>query len=94
MAAKIVGRELKVRIVPGWLLGVAVGLAYPAARLVGRRFPFCPEMVRVLRFGHRYDGSRAMTELGLVYMPVEATIARTMKWFESQGLIDQGADPA
>jgi dihydroflavonol-4-reductase len=94
VAAKRLDRELKLRFVPGWLIGIGVGLAHPAARLAGRRLPFCPEMIRVLRFGHRYDGSRAGTELGLKYTPVEETIARTMDWFQSQGLIDQGMDPA
>lgn len=94
MAAKFLRRELKPRFVPGWLVGIGVMAAGPAARLVGRRLPFCPEMVRVLRFGHRYDGSRAGTDLGLTYTPVEETIARTMSWFEAQGLIDQNEDPA
>jgi hypothetical protein len=45
-------------------------------------------MVRVMRFGHRYDGSRASSELGLEYRPVAATIARTISWFAAEGLLD------
>ncbi len=44
-------------------------------------------MVRVLRAGHTYDGSRATRELGLVYTPLETTISRTVDWFRDQGLL-------
>jgi dihydroflavonol-4-reductase len=44
-------------------------------------------MIRVLRAGHVYDGSRATRELGLDYTPLEATIRRTVVWFEEQGLL-------
>jgi dihydroflavonol-4-reductase len=44
-------------------------------------------MVRVLRAGHRYDGSRAARDLGLAYTPVETTIRRTVDWFREEGLL-------
>jgi dihydroflavonol-4-reductase len=44
-------------------------------------------MVRVLRAGHVYDGSRAIRELGLSYTPIESTIARTIAWFKGEGLL-------
>jgi hypothetical protein len=44
-------------------------------------------MVRVLRAGHVYDGSRAVEELGLEYTPIETTIARTVTWFKEAGLL-------
>jgi len=45
------------------------------------------EMVRVLRAGHVYDGSRATRELGLGYTPLEGTIRRTVDWFGREGLL-------
>jgi dihydroflavonol-4-reductase len=44
-------------------------------------------MVRVLRAGHIYDGSRATRELGLEYTRLGDTIARTVDWFREQGLL-------
>jgi dihydroflavonol-4-reductase len=44
-------------------------------------------MVRVLRAGHVYDGSRATRELGLAYTPLETTISRTVDWFRGQGML-------
>ena len=57
------------------------------ARVTNRRPPVCREMVRVLRAGHTYDGSRATRELGLGYTPLETTISRTVDWFREQGLL-------
>jgi dihydroflavonol-4-reductase len=44
-------------------------------------------MVRVLRAGNTYDGSRARRELGLSYTPIETTIRRTVDWFREEGLL-------
>jgi dihydroflavonol-4-reductase len=44
-------------------------------------------MVRVLRHGHRYDGTKASRYLQLSYTPVEETMARTIDWFRAQGLL-------
>jgi hypothetical protein len=44
-------------------------------------------MARTLLHGHRYDGSLAARELGLVYRPIEETVTRTLRWYERQGLI-------
>ena len=88
IAAGAAGRDLDPRFVPGSLVTALVAFAEPMARLAGRDLPFCREMVRVMRFGHRYDGSRASSELGLEYRPVAATIARTISWFATEGLLD------
>ena len=50
--------------------------------------PLCREMVRTLLHGHRYDGSRIERELGLRYTPLAETLARTVEWYRSQGLIE------
>ena len=88
IAAEVSGRDLDPRFIPGSLVGALVAVAEPVARLTRRSLPFCREMVRVMRFGHRYDGSRASTELGLEYRPVADTIARTISWFSTEGLLD------
>lgn len=87
-AAEASGRELNPRFIPGPIVSALVAVAEPMARLARRDLPFCREMVRVMRFGHRYDGSRASSELGLQYRPAAATIARTISWFAAEGLLD------
>ena len=88
IAAEASGKDLDPRFVPGRLVTALAAVGEPMARLVGRNLPFCKEMVRVMNFGHRYDGSRASSELGLEYRPVAATIARTIAWFAAEGLLD------
>lgn len=83
----LVGRELQVRYLPGGLVATLAGVAEAAARIVGRRPRFCREMVRVLRAGHVYDGTKASRDLGLAYTPVEDTIRRTIEWFQTAGLL-------
>jgi dihydroflavonol-4-reductase len=63
------------------------GAVEGAARLRGRRPPVCREMVRTLLHGHRYDGSRATRELGLVYTPIEESLRRAVEWYVAEGLV-------
>jgi dihydroflavonol-4-reductase len=87
LAAEVAGVERQPRLVPGVLAsagGAAVEYTY---RLVRRRPPVCREMVRTLLHGHRYDGSRAELELGLRYSPARDTLARTVAWARSEGLL-------
>jgi dihydroflavonol-4-reductase len=85
--ATATGRQLRPRFLPGWVASAGASLIEGGARMAGRRPPVCREMVRVLRAAHIYDGSRATRELGLEYTPFEATIRRTVDWFEEQGLL-------
>ena len=57
------------------------------ARVLRRDATLCPEAVRTLLHGHRYDGSKAARELGLRYTPVETTLRRTLEWCEERGLV-------
>jgi dihydroflavonol-4-reductase len=88
IAADASGRRLDPRFVPGPLVARLVAIAEPVARMAGRPLPFCREMVRVMRFGHHYEGSRATSKLGLEYRSVADTIARTVSWFAAEGLLD------
>jgi dihydroflavonol-4-reductase len=87
LLSDVTGRRLRPRFLPGWLASSGAALVEGVSRVAGRTPPVCREMVRVLRAGHVYDGSRAMRELGLVYTPFETTIRRTIDWFEEQGLL-------
>jgi len=76
-----------VRMLPPALVRAAAALGEAAYR-AGRRTPsMCRARVRTILHGHRYDGSRACRELGLVYTPVAETFRRTIDWAVSAGLV-------
>jgi dihydroflavonol-4-reductase len=85
---EVLGRPLPVRYLPGLIAGAGAGLVEAAFRSVGRRPPVCREMVRTLRHGHTYDGSKAVRELGLTYTSPEDTLRRMIEWFMSRGLLE------
>lgn len=76
---------------PRWVSeGVVRTLGRPASRLVNMVRPdagLCPALIDTLLHGHRFDGSRAERDLGIVYTPVSDTFARTIDWFRSEALI-------
>jgi dihydroflavonol-4-reductase len=83
----VAGVERRPRFVPaGPVIGVAA-VVEVACRAVRRHPPLCREMVRTLRHGHAYDGSRAERELGLTYTPVRETVRRTLEWAVAEGLL-------
>lgn len=88
IAGDITGRELSTLFVPGALASALVAVAQPIAQLAGRNLPFCREMIRVMRFGHTYDGSKAARELGLEYTPIHSTLERLVAWFDAEGLLE------
>jgi dihydroflavonol-4-reductase len=83
----VLGREVSVRWVPGWVASVGVLPVEGVARLRGRRPRMCREMVRTMRHGHAYDGSRATTALGLEYTTAHDLLGRLVGWFRSEGLL-------
>jgi dihydroflavonol-4-reductase len=76
-----------VRLLPPPVARAAGALVEAAFRVRGKTPPVCREMVRTLLHGHRYDGSRAARELGLVYTPVADTFRRTIDWAVAEGLV-------
>ncbi|MEX2624045.1 MAG: NAD-dependent epimerase/dehydratase family protein [Acidimicrobiia bacterium] len=87
LLAEATGRPLNVRYLPGPLVAAAAGLIWLPFRLSGRSARVCPEMVRTLRHGHTYDGSRATNELGLVYTSAAGTLRRLVEWAAGEGLL-------
>ncbi|MEX1262678.1 MAG: NAD-dependent epimerase/dehydratase family protein [Actinomycetota bacterium] len=64
--------------------GALAGIATRVTRRENGRV--CPETVRTLLHGHRFDASLAERDLGLAYTPIEATIRRTLAWYAERGL--------
>jgi dihydroflavonol-4-reductase len=79
-----------VRFGPAWLAKAGAAVIGAGAKLLGHDAPVCPEAVRTLLHGHRYDGSKATRELGLQYTPLEVTLLRTLEWCASHGLVRPG----
>lgn len=87
LLGSLTGRTQRPRLVPGWMAsGVALGVG-GGWRLARRRAPVCPEMVRTIRHGHAYDGSKASRELGLIYTPIEVTLRRAIDWYREHGYL-------
>jgi dihydroflavonol-4-reductase len=87
LASDVVGVQRTARLLPRPVASVAATVVERGFRLVGRHPPVCREMVRTLLHGHRYDGSRAERELGLRYTDPRDTVARTVEWARSAGLL-------
>lgn len=77
----------KPKIVPPVVAKSAAALAEGVARVRGKTSSVCQARVRTILHGHRYDGSRATRDLGLVYTPVEETFRRTIEWAIAEGLV-------
>jgi dihydroflavonol-4-reductase len=87
LAADVAGVKASPRLAPRAVATVGGTAVEYAFRVRGKHPPVCREMVRTLLHGHRYDGSRAERELGLVYTPARETIAKTVEWAREQGLL-------
>jgi dihydroflavonol-4-reductase len=87
IVAGMTGVRERPRFLPPTVASVAATLAEAGFRAAGRPPPVCRAMVRTLLHGHRYDGSRAESELGLHYTPVRDTFARTIEWAIADGRV-------
>ena len=83
----VTGLRLRVATLPRAVVMGAVSVVGLGFRFVRRRPRFCREMIRVMSFGHSYDGSRATRDLGLEYTSARDTIQRTIEWFMREGLV-------
>ena len=83
------GRPGRVRRIPRAAVSVAGAMGSVASAATRRELPICRELARTLLHGHRYDGSRAVRELGLAYTPIRDTVGRTVAWYRDQGLLPQ-----
>lgn len=87
MLEETVGRPVAVRWVPAWVASLGVVPVEAVARLRGVKPSFCREMVRTLRHGHAYDGSKAASELAVDYTSAPALLTRLVDWFGSEGML-------
>jgi dihydroflavonol-4-reductase len=87
LMAEISGVREHVRIVPPAVARSAAALLEAVYAVRGRTPSLCRARIRTFLHGHRYDGSLATRELGLVYTPVAETFRRTIEWAVHEGLV-------
>jgi len=87
LLGEVLGRPIRSLKLPGTFVMAGAALVSAPFRISRRQPPICPEMVRTLRHGHTYDGSRASKELGLQYTPAADTLRRLIEWAAGQGLV-------
>jgi len=86
---EVVGMPIRIRYLPGWIAGIGAALVGSGARMLGKKAHVCGEMVRTLRHGHAYDGSKAERQLGLTYSTPDRTLRNLVEWFSSEGLLSR-----
>lgn len=77
----------RVRYLPRAAVTAAGWVGEVYGRWAGKPAPLCRELTRTLLHGHRYDGSRAVRELGLQYTRPEALLGRLVDWYRDEGLV-------
>lgn len=82
------GREINPRWVSEGVVRTFGGPVSRLAKLFGKGERICPDLVRTLLHGHRYDNSKSREVLGLEYTALSDTMSRTIAWFESEGLLE------
>jgi dihydroflavonol-4-reductase len=87
LLSSVAGVPRRPRMVPAWLARGAGTVVEGTFRAARRPPPVCREMIDTLLHGHRYDGSRAARELGLVYTTPDETLRRTVRWAVQEGLV-------
>jgi dihydroflavonol-4-reductase len=83
----VTGVHQPVRMAPAAVARSVATIAESAGRMRGKTSSMCRARMRTILHGHRYDGSLATRELGLVYTPLAETFRRTIDWAREQGLV-------
>jgi len=80
------GRTIDPIVLPS-RVGAALYPVAAVAAMTGGNAPVCPEMLRTLLHGHRFDATRSVQELGIRYTPLQVTLERTVRWLAEHGYI-------
>lgn len=83
----LTGRDYRIRCIPARALALVEPFSEQIGRYV-RSVPVCRETVRTMRYGARYDGSRAVWELGLEYRTARETFTGVIESFRAAGLTE------
>jgi dihydroflavonol-4-reductase len=86
--ATVADRTLDPIVLPSWSASAGYPLA-AAAGLFGGDAPVCIEMLRTLLHGHQFDTTLSISELGIVYTPLDDTLRGAVEWLADEGLVER-----
>jgi len=86
---EITGLSSRPVFLPGWTASAGGAVVELMAKIMRKESEVCAELVRTLRHGARYDGSKARRELGLHYAPLSYTLRRTVEWYVEFGFVER-----
>lgn len=85
--ADVLGHPIRPRwISPGIVKSIGLPVAWAAGKVTPDR-GICPALVRTLLHGHRFDSSRASSDLGITFRPAWETLGRTAEWLDREGYL-------
>ena len=88
LVGKVTGMRMKLRKIP---INVAIGLGYMleyrSDTVTHQRPVISGKALRYARQHLYYDNTKAKTELGLEFTPIEDSIRRAIEWFRENGYI-------
>jgi dihydroflavonol-4-reductase len=87
IVSELSGIADRVHMLPAAAARGGAAIAEGVARARGQTSSLCRARIRTILHGHRYDGSRAIRELGLSYTPVAETSRRTIEWAVAERLV-------
>ncbi len=89
VAAGMTGREIRPRWVDARLVkAIGIPLSYMASR-IRPEAGICPALVATLLHGHRFDASKATSDLGVAFRPADETFSRTVEWLVAEGYVSR-----
>lgn len=85
LIGEVMGKPVRVRLVPGWVAGLVAWGNYGISLLTRREPALTPELLRMGRFSRHYSSERAVRELGYPQTPLRQTLEKTYRWYVARG---------
>lgn len=83
--ANVVGCGKKLKVMPGWQVGLVAGLTDMLQPPTSGPVPLTGDRLRLEAKTFYYDTSKARTAFDMPNTPLRVTIGRTYEWYESMG---------
>jgi dihydroflavonol-4-reductase len=83
------GRPDRVVWVPRVIARASVPIVAAAVHRSRRDTNVCPEVIRTLMHGHRFNATRSERELGVRYRPAAETLERALAWYADRGILSR-----
>jgi len=87
VVGEVVGRRVKVQIVPHWLAELVAYGSYALSLLTRKEPDVTPELMRLARHNRHYSSERAIRELGYPQTPLRQMLEKTYRWYKDNGYL-------